>query len=187
MEQLLHYLNAIHPLPEACQSRLIATLKTKQLLRKEHLLREGQICQSIFFIQEGLLRCYYHRGEQEVCSWFMKEGDVVISVESFFRQKRSYEAIQALEDSLLYYIRYDELQQLYLSFPEFNYVARVLTEKYYCLSEQRLYAIRMMRSRERYQFLMDHYPELVLRVPAKYIASYLGLTEVTLSKIKSLR
>lgn len=187
VNKLLHNLQSIHPLSESCRTAMAALLKTKVLPKKEHLLREGQICQSIYFIEEGLLRCYYHQGDQEVCSWFMREGDVMISVESFFQQKQSYEAIQALEDSLLYYIRYDELQKLYQQFPEFNFVARVLTEKYYCLSEQRLYAMRMMRSRERYQFLLTHYPELVLRVPAKYIASYLGLTEVTLSKIKSQR
>ena len=114
----------------------------------------------------------------------MKEGDVIISVESFFTQKPSYEAIQAIEDCELYFIEYDELQFIYRHFPEFNFIGRVLTEKYYTLSEQRLYSMRMQRASERYQYLLDHFPELVKRVASKYLASYLGVTEVTLSKIK---
>ena len=115
----------------------------------------------------------------------MKENDIIISVESFFRQTKSIESIQALEETVLYSISYNELQYIYRQFPEFNFIARVLTEKYYTLSEQRLYSIRMQRSHERYQYLLDHFPELIQRVPAKYLASYLGITEETLSRIRS--
>jgi CRP/FNR family transcriptional regulator, anaerobic regulatory protein len=66
-------------------------------------------------------------------------------------------------------------------------VGRVLTEKYYGLSEQRAYSLRMQRSRERYHFLLEHHPELLLRVPAKYLASYLNITEVTMSNVKARR
>jgi CRP-like cAMP-binding protein len=124
------------------------------------------------------------RDGHDISSWFMKEGDVIISVDSFFQQKESYESIQALEDTTIHYISYAELQDIYRRFSEFNFIGRVLTERYYMQSEQRLFSIRMMRSQERYDYLMEHHPELVLRVPARHLASYLGLTEVTLSKIK---
>jgi CRP-like cAMP-binding protein len=115
----------------------------------------------------------------------MKEGDVIISIESFFLQKPGYEYIQALEECEVYYIEYDELQQFYRDFPEFNATGRILTEKYYCQSEQRLYSMRMQRAPERYAYLQEHQPELLQRVASKYIASYLGLTEVTFSRIKN--
>jgi CRP-like cAMP-binding protein len=115
----------------------------------------------------------------------MKEGDVIISVESFYNQKPSYESIQALEDSTLFYITYNELQTIYQEYPEFNFIGRFLTEKYYCLSEQRLYSIRMQRSQERYDYLMEHHPELILRVQAKHLSTYLGITEVTMSRLKA--
>lgn len=185
MEAVLHYLNAIHPLSAGLMDYLQSNLKTRELLRRDYLLRTGQVCRIICFIERGLLRCFNVTGEQEVCSWFMKEGDVIISVESFYHQKESYEAIQALEDCTLHYISYSELQHLYRTFPEFNYIGRVLTEKYYCLSEQRAYSLRMQRSDERYAYLLEHHPELLLRVPAKYLASYLGIAGETLSRIKS--
>ena len=114
----------------------------------------------------------------------MKEGDVIVSVKSFFKQTASEECIQALDDCLIYYITYSELQFIYRNFPEFNFVGRVLTERYYTLSEQRLYALRMQRSHDRYAYLMEHHAELIQRVPSKFLASYLGITEVTLSNIK---
>lgn len=187
MEQLIQYLASIHEMSDGCKERVQAILQMKELKKKELLLRAGHICQHIYFIQKGILRCFYYRNDVEISSWFMHEGDVVISVESFFRQKVSYESIEALEDCELYYISYKGLQDIYRQFPEFNFIARVLTEKYYCLSEQRLYSIRMMRASERYEFLLEHHPEILLRVPAKHIASYLGITAEMLSKIKAGR
>lgn len=185
MELLLQHLESIHPMSEGCKEHLFSILKAKELTKKDMLLRAGHICQHIYFIQKGLLRCFYFKNDVEISSWFMREGDVMVSVESFFHQKTSYESIQALEDCELFYISYKELQDIYRKFPEFNFIARVLTEKYYCLSEQRLYSIRMMRATERYEYLLEHHPELLLRVPAKYIASYLGITPEMLSKIKT--
>ncbi|WP_121355726.1 Crp/Fnr family transcriptional regulator [Flavisolibacter nicotianae] len=185
MDELLKYLESIHAMSDGLKEHLAVTLKEKRLLRKDYLLRAGQASRQIYFISRGLLRCFYIKEDQEVSSWFMKEGDVIVSVESFFGQKPSYESIVALEDCLLYYITYDELQYIYRHFPEFNFIGRALLEKYYTLSEQRLYSLRMQRSQERYEYLLKHHPDLVLRVPMKHLASYLGITEETLSRIRS--
>jgi len=184
MEELLKFLHSIHPLSDGLVQYLAINLKTKNLSKKDFLLKAGHVSRDICFIGKGLLRCFYLIEEKEVCSWFMKEGDVIVSVESFFQQKPSYESIQALEDCTLYYITYDELHYSYRNFPEFNFVGRVLTEQYYTLSEQRLYAMRMQRANDRYALLMQHHADLILRVPSKFLASYLGITEVTLSNIK---
>lgn len=184
MEQLLQYLNSIHPLSPSLIEYLTINLKTKNLQKKDFLLKKGHISKDICFIHSGLLRCFYLIDEKEVCSWFMKEGDVIISVESFFNQTESYEAIQALDDCILHYITYDELQFIFRNFPEFNFVGRVVTERYYTLSEQRLYSMRLQKAPDRYAYLMQYHSELILRVPSKFLASYLGITEVTLSNIK---
>jgi CRP/FNR family transcriptional regulator, anaerobic regulatory protein len=185
MEQLIQFLNSIYPLSEALAAYLLKNLKTKELAKKDFLLKKGHVCKDICFIEKGMLRCYYMIDDKEVSSWFMKEGDVIVSVESFFRQTISYESIQALEDCTVHYITFNELQFIYRNFIEFNFISRVLLEHYYTLSEQRLYAIRMQRSHERYAYLMQHNAELIQRVPSKYLASYLGITDVTLSNIKS--
>jgi CRP/FNR family transcriptional regulator, anaerobic regulatory protein len=185
MNELLNYLNTIHPLSDELTDYLSRNLKIKELPKRSFLLKAGHVCRSIYFIQKGLLRCFYEQDETEVSSWFMSEGNVIISVESFFRQKESYESILALEDSVLHYIDYSELQYIYHHYPEFNFIGRVLTENYYMLSEQRLFSMRCMKAPERYAYLVRHFPEIIRRVPYKYIASYLGVTEVTLSNIRN--
>lgn len=187
MEKLLAYLGLIHPLSENIIEYLHKNLKEMEVPKKKFILRKGRVCTNIYFVKEGLLRCFYVKNEKEINSWFMEESDVIISVESFFNQTRSYENIQALEDCLLYYINYNQLQYLYNNFPEFNFVGRVLIEKYYKLSEQRLYSLRMQRAAEKYSFIMNHSPRIIQRVPSKYIASYLGITEETLSRIRALK
>ena len=187
METLFYLLNSIQPMSDGLVNHLAQILKSRQLRKKEYLLKAGHICRVVGFIEKGLLRCFYVKGEVEVSTWFMKEFDVIISIESFYQQKESYESIQALEDTVLYYISYDELNYIYKTFPEFNFIGRVLTEKYYTLWAQQLYGLRMQQANERYKWLMDNHAELILRVPAKYIASYLGIDETTLSKIKNIK
>ncbi|MBC7886651.1 MAG: Crp/Fnr family transcriptional regulator [Ferruginibacter sp.] len=184
MEELLKFLNSIYPLQDNLKDYLTKNLKTKELNKKDYLLKKGHVSKDICFINKGLLRCFYLIDEKEVCSWFMKEGDVIVSVESFFKQTVSYEAIQALDNCILYYITYDELQFIFRNFMEFNFIGRVILQQYYTLSEQRLYSMRMQKAPDRYAYLMENHAELIQRVPSKFLASYLGITEVTLSNIK---
>ena len=184
MTSVLQYLNSIQPLPDALTAYLRQIIKRKEIPRKGYLLKEGQVCRNIHFIEKGLLRCYYIKDGGEISSWFMKEKDVCIAVESYYHQEPSTENIQALENSIVYSISYEELDRIYRHFPSFNYTGRILTERYYMLSEQRSRSMRMQRSFERYDWLMARYPEMMQRVPAKYIASYLGITEVTLSVVR---
>jgi CRP/FNR family transcriptional regulator, anaerobic regulatory protein len=187
MESLFHLLNSIQPLSLPLQEVLVQNLRFREIERKTYLLKAGHTCRHICFVEHGLLRCFYRKGDHEVSSWFMREGDVIISIESFYGQKESYEYIKALEDVAVYSITYDELNTIYSAFPEFNFIGRVLTEKYYTLWAQQLYALRMQSAGDRYRWLLDHHPELALRVPAKYLASYLGIDETTLSRIKGKR
>lgn len=185
MEMLLDYFNKVHPMSEELQEYLIEHVNVRTLSRKDKLLKAGHICRHIYFIEAGMLRCYYMKGNTEVNSWFMKERDFAVSIESFYQQKESFESIQALEDCTVYYLSFDELQVIYKTFPEFNYIVREVTQRYCQLWAQQLYGLRMQNSQERYDWLMRYYPDLLLRVTAKHVASFLGLTEVTMSKLRS--
>lgn len=187
MITLLRYLRSIHPLSEALRDHLEDIVKEKELSRKEYLLRAGQICSNIYFIESGLLRSYYFKGGKEVSSCFMKEGDICTSVESFFTQQYGQENIQAVEDCIVYYISYEELQFIYRNFSEFNTIGRILVERCCLQTVQRITAMWMQRAHDRYAWLANAFPDLLQRVPAKYLASYLGITEVMLSNIKSGR
>lgn len=183
-ENLLHLFNSIIPLSMSLKERLSETLQTKDFKKNQLVLREGQVCNYIYFIENGFLRSYYLKDGKEITAWFMKENDIIISVNSFFKREPGYEYIQTIEDSTLHYIHYDELQKIYKDFVEFNIVGRVLTEMYYTLSEERLYGMRSQTAEERFAFLLDKHPEIIQRTPRSYIASYLGISFETLSRIR---
>jgi CRP-like cAMP-binding protein len=90
-----------------------------------------------------------------------------------------------MEDSKLLSFKYEHLLKLYEKYPAFNYVTRVLTERYYISSEERAYSMRMKTARERYELLLSSDPQIFQRVPLKHIASYLGMKPETLSRIRS--
>ncbi len=184
MTELLQMLDAIYPLSDELMNYLSEKLVRTQIPKKGFILKKGHICFNIYFIGKGLVRCFYMKKDNEVCSWFMKEGDVIVSVESFFDQSLSHEYIQALEDCDMYYISHKDLQFAYDNFIEFNVTGRVLTEKYYKLSEGRASLLRKHTVEEKYQYMMDHESQIIQRVPSKYIASYLGTTEEHLSRIR---
>ncbi|MBX3257694.1 MAG: Crp/Fnr family transcriptional regulator [Chitinophagaceae bacterium] len=184
MQALFNIFNSICKISPELEADLLSLLQVKSIAKKEILLKKGAISNKICFIEKGMFRCFYESHEKEICSWFMKENDVIISVESFFTQKPSYESIQAIEDSIIHYISHEDLQFLYKNHLEFNVIGRIITEKYYTLSEQRLYSLRSQRAAERFEYLRTYHAEIIKRVPSTYIASYLGITLETLSRIK---
>jgi CRP-like cAMP-binding protein len=184
MEKILAHLASIYPLSDALRDYLVQVVEFRTLKRKDLLLRPGEQARHIYFIKKGILRCYYIKDGDEVSTWFMAEGNVITSVLSFFPQRPGFEYIQALEDCELYGISWDDLQYIYRNFLEFNFISRVLTERYYMQSEERLYSIRRRTARERYNYLVERWPELVLRVKQRYIASYMDLGPGTMSRNK---
>ncbi|MDR3716880.1 MAG: Crp/Fnr family transcriptional regulator [Puia sp.] len=185
MVELVRKFNIIYPLSNGLRQFLFDHIKEKKVAKKDLLLKFNQVCGNIYFVKQGLFRGVYMKDGKEVTSWFMKEGDLVVSVESFFGQVPSYEKIEALEDSEVYYISYIELQHIYRHYTEFNFIGRVLTEQYYALSERRAYSLRMQSATDRYCYMLKHHADLLRRVPAVLIASHLGITAETFSRIKA--
>lgn len=181
----MNVLGKIHPLSKPFRQYLSDHLKMQTLAPKEYLLKAGSISCHLYFVETGLVRCYYLEEDQEVCSKFLKENDIIVSASSFFLQKESKEYIQAIEQSVVYSLSYDELQYIYRYYIESNIISRVLSTKSYLLSEQRSFFVRMKKAADRYNTMMEYYPGLVNRVPLKYLSSYLGISDWTLSRIRS--
>src|SRR5206468_10169818 len=136
-------------------THLTSILKRTAYKKRSYLLQAGQVSNHIRFIESGVLRCFYDNGEREICIWFMDEGNVVISVESFLQQIESYQYIQAIGDCITWSITYYELQDIYRRFPEFILHRAVLLEKYYVLSEKRQRILSLNTCIERYAFFME--------------------------------
>lgn len=184
MEIIISYLNSIHPISPKLQDLIKSSLILKEFKKNSIILKEGRVSEFIFFIESGLVRAYYIKDDTEISSWFMKEGDIIISVKSFYTQSPATESLQALEDCILYGITYQDLQHIYHNFPEFNFIGRVLTEKYYMRCEDRIYSLRKQKGNKRYEILQQQDPDLLQRVSSKHISSYLGLNVETLSRLR---
>lgn len=184
MSNFLDALHRIAPLSPALAAAVTAAVRREQLPARQQLLAPGQLARRVYFIERGLVRGYALHGGRELSSWFMREGDFIISVVSFLTQTPSTEYLELLEASTLHSVSYEQLQQLYHDFPEFNRFGRVLTERYYVLSEQRAYQLRAHSAPERYTHLLADFPAVFQRVALKHVASYLGLAPETLSRLR---
>ncbi|GAB3913517.1 Crp/Fnr family transcriptional regulator [Larkinella knui] len=182
--QFLDTLLEICPINEETKSLLYPYLNSQKLPKGTHLLSIGEISDKVFYIGKGLIRSYYFLDEKEVTGWIAAEGEFVSSIYSFLREKPSFENIELLEDSQLLFISYSDLQQLYYTHPIANRIGRILSEKYLLISDERIRSLRMLKAEERYYRFCLQYPSICTRAPLKHIASYLGLSRFTLSRLR---
>jgi CRP-like cAMP-binding protein len=185
VNSLLNTLNGITIMSENLQNQIKSYLIEEHFQRKSILLKEGQVSQRIYFIKKGFIRAYYHKGLNEYTSWFMGEGDIIVSVYSFFSRKPSFENIEVLEDSILQSINWDQLQNIYKNYPEFNQTGRLITEQYYIKSEERVIKLQTLTAKQRYENLLLSHPDILQKASLGQIASFLSIKQETLSRIRA--
>jgi CRP-like cAMP-binding protein len=184
-EQLFKVFSLMWPLSNSLQEAIIENSKMVEVPKKQKLLSEGQKSDSIYFIIKGGVRIFYlNKAGVETNTWFLFENELVISVYSFFTSQRSFEYIETLENCNLITLTKEKLDWLYQNFLEFNIIGRRLTELYYVRNEAQANSLRMFSAKERYQQLLNTQPQLLQRVSLGHIASYLGISAETLSRIR---
>lgn len=151
----------------------------------EYILREGQVCNRACLIAKGLTRSFYIIDGIDITSRFMQEGHIVTSWMSYYSQQPGNEFIEALEDTTMICLYYNDIQQLFTRFPEFNIVGRKQAEFAFYLSEQRTQLLRKHTAEEKYRLFLEYHPNLLQRVSLKHVATYLGMNEETLSRVRS--
>ena len=159
----------------------------KTVGRGKFLLKPGECCEHYYFIYKGLLRAFIKEENREITTWLNPENEITTSIRSMVRRQPSLEYIQALEDRELYALHFNHLEEMYGLFPEMNILARKLLVEYYADSEERAYISRIPSAKKRYRHFISSRPELVNRIPLKYVASYLGITLETLSRLRGKR
>ena len=157
----------------------------KIVLKNEYQVREGQVCNEYLFLETGFMRAFtYDTDGNDITTAFYPKKHIVFEVSSFFNRAPSREIIVALSDCTGWYITYDQLQVLFHSIPEFREFGRsVLVEGYIAL-KQRMLSLINETAESRYTALVNKNAEIFQNAPLKYVASYLGITDTSLSRIR---
>lgn len=177
-------LNQIYQLPECSANRLKSHISFVTYPKGHILVQAGTIERKIYFIKTGIVRAFSAHEERDITFWFGEEGETVISMKGYVENKRGYENMELLEDCELYVLDIANLQSLYLEDIQIANWGRKFAELELLKIEERLISRELLEATQRYKELLAHYPSLMRRVPLKYIASYLGITQVSLSRIR---
>lgn len=185
MQQLLAHIQNYSPLSLAALNALEDCFEKVTLPKNDFLLTEGQICRHLYFLESGALRGFYNLDGKEVTHWFGFEKDFVTSFHSFITHEPAVENIQLLEGSILWAISKETLTALFNQYHEIERLMRIAYEKYYIRLEERFVNAQFKSASERYENLLQQTPHIIERVPLGFIASYLGISQETLSRIRS--
>jgi CRP-like cAMP-binding protein len=184
LAELFSTLEYFHPLSPEIKDYLSRKIMPCKVLKRKLLLREGEICQHVYFIRKGAIRGFFREGGKDITTWITIENEIVSSISTWEQPQPVTENIQALEDAELYMMTLSELKEMFHRFPEFNIVVRKLLQQYYADAESRAYIARLTKAENKYRYFLKKHASLANRIPLKYIASYLGMTLETLSRIR---
>ncbi|GAA0891637.1 Crp/Fnr family transcriptional regulator [Fulvivirga kasyanovii] len=187
-EKILNEIGEIYsPLSKACQREFIASSKVSMFKRGEIVVRQGQFSKKAYLIVEGCSRAYYLKDGKDISDWFTFENQFMAPIVSFFSEKPSPHYVEFIEDSTVLEFSKDTMDKLKNKHHDFErFISMVVTETMLGLCE-RLYTIQFNKAVERYNHLLSIYPYITNRIPLTHIASYLGITLETLSRIRNLK
>ena len=173
------------PLSRAAQAEIEKSFKPISLPKNAKLLEQGKICKHCYYIHKGCCRFYHTNNQHEYTHWFSFEQEIATSLSSFTAQKPSFESIELLEDSHLLSIEYERLNHLYNDYHEWDHIGRIMLEELTARFEFRIMSYYSFTAKEKCTFLLEHEPQIIQRVPMKYISSYLGIKQESLSRIRA--
>jgi CRP/FNR family transcriptional regulator, cyclic AMP receptor protein len=184
--QIDAYLNRCSALTSQELDLFHSYLKPGVVKKRSFLLRQGEVCRFEAYILKGCLKKYYIDSQgNAVILQFAVEDWWISDIASFSEQKPSNLFIQSLEDTRLLMIDHDSKEKLFSAIPSLERVFRLMVQRSYSVLESRFYATIAHSAEERYQDFLERYPDISNRVPQTQIASYLGITPESLSRIKS--
>jgi CRP-like cAMP-binding protein len=185
--KLEEIIQSIYLLPEQVLEEVLGHFQHLEYPKNHYLLKPGKSCKHIWFMTKGAVR-YYYTNEQgkEMNTWFSMDRQVIADTSSLVKKEPSEESIQLLEDSEMYAIEYTSLQTLIQKHHAFSLWYIKLVELYYIAQiEDRLTDLQFLDAKQRYQKLLSLYPDITNRISLGNIASYLNISQETLSRIRA--
>lgn len=185
---LINFIKQIIPIDESEAEKIANTFHFTKIEKNSLFLKENKISDDYFYLQKGLMRSFLYDLEgNEITTDIFTENNIVFEITSFFNRVKSEANIQAITDCIGYRISYEELNSLFHDKPAFRDFGRAILVKEFIASKKRNYAMINQTAEQRYTHLLTLRPEIFKYVPLKYIASFLGVTDSTLSRIRKKR
>jgi len=168
-----------------CQQELLDSAKILKLEKDTTLVREGQFSDKTYYIVNGCARAYYLKDGKDISDWFAFQNEFISSIVSFFTNKPSPHYIELLEDSILIEFSKDQIDQMSMKYHDFEHFIRVVVTKTMLSLQERIVSIQFQSAEQKYKNILALHPNITNRIPLTHIASYLGITLETLSRIRN--
>ena len=183
-ERLFQVLSLIHPLSDEFKLAIQSEAEYKCLPKNYVLLETPNISDFIHFLIHGLAVSYTFRGSKKYIEWIWKNDQIILSPKSFFERVPSSESVQVIVQSEVLFFSHSSVMRLLNEYPEAHFIYRVIMNEYYELSRERIREIQSLQGGERLYNLKRKFPGIEKVIPQEQIASYLGVTPQSLSRIK---
>jgi len=184
-DNLIRLIQELLPMSPAKAAQVAEKFKPGRIARNDYLLKEGAVCNESHFIEQGIVRSYiYDLDGNDVTTEFYSKRMFVSNFLSFFKRTPSEENIQALTDCETWYVTYDDMQESFHTVPEYREFGRLNIINQYGMLKQRMLSMLQKTAEQRYADLLGSRPDIVQHIPLKHIATYLGITDTSLSRIR---
>lgn len=187
LDILKPFMLSLAPFDQSDFENALPYFKLEQMQKDDYFSKAGRISDRLAFVVDGLLRSFYTIKDKDATTFFLTQGSVAVALLSFLQTKPAIENIQALKPTTLITIKRKDLEILYHENWKWQQAGRVLIENYYILMEQRSISLQSQSAQERYEVFMKEFPEIIQSVPLHYIASFLGISPETLSRVRKIK
>lgn len=186
-EEIITIINEKYaPLNAACASEFLNASRLITLKKGETLVKEGQYADKVFYILKGCARAYYLNDGKDITDWFAFENDFICAINSFFQNIPSPHFIEVLEDTILLEISRENTMILSDKYHEFERLSKTIVINTMLRQQERIVSMQFQSAEQKYQNILSAYPNILQRIPLTHIASYIGITLETLSRIRKL-
>lgn len=162
-----------------------AIFQVREYKKYSLLLKEGSPSQEVFFIEKGIVRQFYTKEGKDITHAFYAENSFYTSLDNIYFHQSNHFGLEVLETCRIRVAEFVQVEAIINNYPKLERFMRMLLISFLKNLSDRLYAIKFQTAQERYELLLKNYPQILLRVPLGHVASFLGITQQTLSVIRA--
>ncbi len=184
MKEFIEYIKQYVQLSEAAEKEIQRTALIENVEKGHVILKDGRTCKRVYFLSKGTVRVYFYQKGKDITHWIYPDNMMFTSWGSYLLRKPASEYLETIEASTLISLSYDDWQELYLKYPELERFGRLVVEEQIGLIDDFYKGYYFLTAKEKYDLLIEVYPSIIQRANLGYIASMLGISQETLSRIR---